>query len=343
MLNIVSRSLLTDGVTGPAKVVRNLIKGLQEIGYPHQLNRRLDSIRRLWIHDDKAALTMTGHLPPEVHVVAGPNLFVVPRQIPASMDLRKAVMLFPAAWVKDFWLQAGYTSGPMEVWPCGIDTANFRPSPKERDLVLIYFKSRFPDELEAAEKLMHSRGIKTITIRYGQYREVQFKDYLSRAKYLLWIGQPESQGIALQEALASNVPVLVWEVADFGHWENRASGYEIFTPEELKFIGCQSAPYFDARCGFQFSNVEELGHLADEMESNWQQFRPREFILERLNTAGQARALLAIYENHFGMRPSDSGLRIHDPGPWRNAKLPYSAILKLRATAKKARELWKSF
>ena len=35
---------------------------------------------------------------------------------------------------------------------------------------------------------------------------------LKQARFCIWIGRHESQGFAFQECLASNVPILVWDV-----------------------------------------------------------------------------------------------------------------------------------
>ena len=56
MINIISKSYLSRNVSGPKKVVDNLIKGLNILGYPYVVNKRLDACQRLWIHDDTVAL-----------------------------------------------------------------------------------------------------------------------------------------------------------------------------------------------------------------------------------------------------------------------------------------------
>ena len=55
MINIISKAYLSKNATGPKKVVDNFIKGLDILGYPYVINKRLDACQRLWIHDDTAA------------------------------------------------------------------------------------------------------------------------------------------------------------------------------------------------------------------------------------------------------------------------------------------------
>ncbi len=52
-------------------------------------------------------------------------------------------------------------------------------------------------------------GYKINLIEYGTYTEETYKYVLRRSFFGVWIGTTESQGIALQEALAANVPLIV--------------------------------------------------------------------------------------------------------------------------------------
>ena len=51
MINIISRAAVSNRASGPKKVVSNLIKGLEKIGYPYVVNARLDACKRLWIQE----------------------------------------------------------------------------------------------------------------------------------------------------------------------------------------------------------------------------------------------------------------------------------------------------
>jgi len=73
---------------GQIKVFKNLIKGLDRIGYPYVVNQRLDACERLWVHDDTRALPLLHKLPAEIKAIVGPNLYVMPRDMPRGLDLR---------------------------------------------------------------------------------------------------------------------------------------------------------------------------------------------------------------------------------------------------------------
>ena len=46
-------------------------------------------------------------------------------------------------------------------------------------------------------------------IEYGKYSEQDYINALNEAKFGIWLGCTESQGIGLQEALATDLPLIV--------------------------------------------------------------------------------------------------------------------------------------
>lgn len=62
MINIISRQPLVGDAsrpTGPYKVFANLLKGLEHIGHPYVVNRRVTAAPRLWVHDWPEACQQT--------------------------------------------------------------------------------------------------------------------------------------------------------------------------------------------------------------------------------------------------------------------------------------------
>jgi len=336
MLNIISRSILFKNVSGPKKVVENLIKGLDKLGYPYVINKRLDVCKRLWIHDDTVALKKIASLPPEIKVIVGPNLHNLPRSIPHNIDISRAIYLLPSEWWKNFFMYFGFKNAILDIWPVGIDTEEFKFFDKKNEFVLIYFKERLLDELYFAEKLLKQKRIPFKIIKYGTYKEEFYKNLLSRSRYIIWIGRHETQGIALEEALSCNIPILVWDIVSF-----RQLGYQmevkIFNDKEIdynKFI--TAAPYFDDSCGIKIKDASELEKAIDFMEKNLDKFQPRKYILENLSLEKQAKEFILLYQKHFGLSYEDGFKeKLLRSGDWLNNKLYYIIYLKLRSCIKK--------
>jgi glycosyltransferase involved in cell wall biosynthesis len=210
----------------------------------------------------------------------------------------------------EFWSDFGFNRSKLDYWPTGIDTNYFKERSKENcDVVLIYFKQRKEEELNIVKNLLEENKIKFETIIYGKYDQKDYLEKLKSVKYLIWIGRQESQGIALQEALATNVPILVWDVSSVGHWEpSSEKEKEIFNDQENNYNNTTSAYYFDDTCGIKTKEKESLKMLIEEMESRWREFEPRNYILKNLNLKKQASDLLKLFEKHFGIK-YDDGLK----------------------------------
>ena len=74
-----------------------------------------------------------------------------------------------------------------------------------------FFKRRKISELNFLKSFLENKNIKYKIFDYtSTYKENNFINYLKDSKYGIWLDASESQGFALQEALSSNVPLLVW-------------------------------------------------------------------------------------------------------------------------------------
>ena len=109
---------------------------------------------------------------------------------------------------------------------------------------------------------------------YEKYDENEYLNYLKEAKFGLWLGGHESQGFALQEALSTNVPLLVWSVSYMG--QEYGSFYGA--------IPATSIPYWDNRCGEFFYAYNELDAKFNTFIENINNYKPREYVLENLST-----------------------------------------------------------
>lgn len=312
----------------------NLVKGLEQISYPYVVNRHPDSTSRIWVHNDVFALPAVLRRRAAKRVV-GPNLFVMPRDIPA-LDFGGCVYITPSTWMDAVWRGCGFDSCPTHVWPVGVDTDEFRPAPGPRPetQVLLYHKRRDPRELAEIERTLEASGLTFRRITYGHYTEAEYRDALARAAFVVWHGRPESQGLALQEALASDVPLLVCDARTIlDAW---GDDYE-FQRDVARFPAT-AAPYFDETCGVKINNLRELKRAIERMRSELKAFSPREFVLRNLSLEGQARAFVGIWDEAWTPTPKPSA-RASDR-PWRPNVLDVLAFRvrrRLHLISRKAR------
>lgn len=336
MLNIISKSVLSNYTSGPQKVVKNLIKGLDLLGYPYILNGAPDSCKRLWIHDDTSALFVLHDLDNNIKTIVGPNLFSLVRQVPNEIDFSKTVYIHPSPWARDFWVNQGFDKCPVDYWPVGIDTETHKPSLSKKDIVLIYFKSRLPEELKKIEDILKNKNINYEIIIYGKYRHSDYIKTLKAVRYIIWIGRQESQGIALEEALSMNIPILVWDVKNVGHWLASSKEMSMFNSYENSYTNTTAAYYFDDRCGLKIKELNELVKGVDLMEKTWTNFKPREYILENLNLKKQAEEFLNLYKKYYGLTIED-GLKEKklNNKKWKNSKVFFLLYIRFKDFVKK--------
>jgi hypothetical protein len=296
MINIITNKY--ESASGPDKVVQNLIKGLSKLHYPYVINADINSCLRTYIPNRRNALRLLAKA--ESKVVVGPNLYVLPQDICRKCDFSRSLYVLPSEWNMVLWQELGFDLCPLRVWPTGIDTDSFAP----RELsfsnrrILIYHKERNPSELRTIESVVTRLHLEYTILYYGKYKQKDYIQALQNTSFVLWHGRHESQGLALQEALAMNVPVLVCDVASV--FDQYQVGYRYVWPELCRNMPATAAPYFDESCGLKIRDLDELEEAIDHMFSKLDQFAARDYVLGNLSLAGQAKKMIELYE-YWGM------------------------------------------
>ena len=193
------------------------------------------------------------------------------------------------------WLQRMYTEVldvPVMVCAAGVDTNlwNQWPNEKKQTDFLIYDKIRWHrgayerDLLSPIRKILDDHGFSYSTIKYGEYRETDFRASLASCAAMVFLCEHETQGFAYLQALASGIPILAWDRG--GTWEDPE-----FYPERVIFKGVSSVPYWDDRCGLKFRDAsdfsETLRRFWATMEAS--KFKPRDYVTEKLSLESCAR------------------------------------------------------
>jgi hypothetical protein len=192
-------------------------------------------------------------------------------------------ILVPGEWMRrmcePFWGDKVYA------WPVGIDTERWSPvgSDERSGGVLIYNKIRWEQEryerelVEPVRVELRKRGVRFEEIRYGGYREEQFREVLGRVRAMVFLCEHETQGLAYQEALSMGVPILAWDRG--GCWQDPS-----YYPDRVRYAPVTSVPYWEARCGEKFVGPGDFGDAWDLFwgRVNDGTYDPRGYVLENL-------------------------------------------------------------
>jgi hypothetical protein len=214
-------------------------------------------------------------------IIAGPNIIVSPEDsggILKSALIDKVVV--PSNWVKDYYIsKAPELLNKIYVWPSGVDVPNEEKVKKEYDF-LIYNKitkdTSFYDQIY---KYLIEQGFKVRTLVYGSFKQEEYFEALKKAKYLIYLSKSESQGLAMFEAWARNVPTFVWE-RGFMEYKND------------RFEGNTATPYLTEESGMSFKDFTEFQQKLNSFISY--SFTPRKYIEDNFNLKSSAQKYLDI-------------------------------------------------
>jgi hypothetical protein len=228
-------------------------------------------------------------------ILFGASLFSHPSDDPSLLTRRPVRrVLVPGEWMRRMF--EPYYGAAVHAWPVGIDTYAWTPtSPMHKDIdVLLYDKVRWererlvPELIAPVQAALGRRGLRVGSVRYGYYREEEFKSLVARARAMVFLCEHETQGIAYQQVLACDVPILAWDRG--GPWKDPS-----YYPNRANFGPVTSVPYWDDRCGRRFASVNEFETALDEFWDlvNHNAFAPRQYIESHLTLERCARDYLS--------------------------------------------------
>jgi hypothetical protein len=213
-----------------------------------------------------------------------------------ARDPRNRILTQPSEWPVEFYRNA--CGDKLRAMFVGIDTDYWQDlSGCRKDLdFLVYDKIRWdhgvvrgsaaPEIVDRTMEALDSRGLSYVVLRYGAHHLRQFRDALGRAKGMIFLCEHETQGLAYQEALASNVPVMALDEGVLVDPQQRR-----FASPNLKV---SSVPYFDASCGETFV-PETLAETLNRFMCHRSSYAPREYVLRNLSMRKAAEKYLELY------------------------------------------------
>lgn len=289
-------------LSGMQRVVHNFRLGLDQLKIAHSYNKPFFTIGKSQkVISFGIGINGVKGLAPTNPVIAAIG-FPYPSELPDlcnRYNIRK--FLQHSTWTLDFVRSAGvYSNDIFDLWPAGINTDEWSPiesGPRKELDVLIYNKIHWnKPAIESAlvqpiRDYLNSKNYSYCEIVYGSYSKEEYQKRLGQAKTMIFLVEHESQGIAYQECLSSNVPVIAWD-----------QGY-FLDPIRFKYdrpvVKTTSVPFFDQRCGAKFRDFNEFRSVFEPFFENALSgaFRPREFILENLSIDKSTRRMLDIYNS----------------------------------------------
>ena len=133
---------------------------------------------------------------------------------------------------------------------------------KRNQKCLVYFKNRSQQELDKLLNLLDRKNISYDLFEYGMYDNQKLIKAAKKNKFGILLDGSESQGFAIQEIMACNLPLLVWNLEQ----KHEAS----------------SVPYFDNNCGEIVNSYEQLVSNIDKFLSKINLYNPHILIKEKL-------------------------------------------------------------
>ena len=226
-------------------------------------------------------------------IVLGPGFFDHPAQDSALMeDPRIRSYLVPCNWMFDLFAPVYRRC---DIWFGGMDVSalpDFRDAAKSID-VLVYEKILWDREATEAAVVqpvlaeLRRKGLTVEILRYGSYDQSAYLSLLERSRSMVYLCEHETQGLACQQAMACNVPVLAW---DQGLWLDPIRNR--FTDRPVR---ASSVPYFSASCGDRFTGSEDFAAALERFFAHLGQYEPRQFVMDHLSLAQSARRYLEVY------------------------------------------------
>lgn len=227
-------------------------------------------------------------VPSNIKIIYGPGFFTFPSGPivgPTRDDLvGRCAFNTLSEWNKNVYLDmATSLVVPIVCFPYGVETDYFYPEnvAKEYDCIL-YVKSRPPELVAYAQKLLEEKGLRYKVFKYGSYNGNDYLYTLKRSKFMVVLDAHESQGFALQEAMSCNVPLLVLDIESM--YDEMANG-QTYTHEKYDpyLLIATSVPYWTDECGIIIHKKEQLSSSIDSMVNIYNTFTPRDYVLRTLS------------------------------------------------------------
>jgi len=226
--------------------------------------------------------------------ILGPSMYDHPSQNPNLMQNdRFKYYILTCKWLKNVFKKA--YGDKCVLWHAGISTDEWidvKHHKKSID-VLIYDKIRWEREkttslfLEPIKNCLDKKGLSYFVLKYGNITHNTYKKLLSKSRAMVFLCEHETQGMAYQEALASNVPIIAW---DHGWWTD-----PVWPAYSENPIPATSVPLFSPDCGEKFRMISDFPKIFEKFWSKLNKYNPRKFIQKKVSFKESASTYCKYY------------------------------------------------
>ncbi|ASU36784.1 glycosyltransferase [Mucilaginibacter xinganensis] len=281
---------------GVMMVALELMKGLDKINVPYRFN----DFAYIKKHPEEIACIigkpqLLFERKWENPVIFGAGVYSHPIECPDLFEKYPNVKRFlvPGDWMAEM-CRPWYGSKAI-AWPVGIDTEKWTPYAGQKSTdFLIYDKIRWQRDtfgktlIDPILKILDQHKLNYTFVRYGSYTHSELQEKIADSKAVIFLCEHETQGLAYQQILATDTPILAWDRGGF--WQD-----PYYYPEKVKYAPVSSVPYWHESCGLKFKEISEFEKQLDTFLSMRDKFKPRQFILNNLTLERSAERYLQIF------------------------------------------------
>lgn len=269
--------------SGPQKLINNVIK-ISKLTDAFVLNKHISENYYFINFDENNFLTIEKILQNKnSKVIVGPLYNQKDLKILAKLSLQYnnlKIVVASSSAKEDLEQITGLSvSNQVSILPVGVysesEIFNFQNQRKLIDNYqfdcLIYFKNRELKSLNEIISFLKNKNIRYKVLTYGDYKNKQLVKYALKSKFGLILGSTESQGIAINELMATNLPLFVID-KNINNYEN------------IKLYGT-TVPYWSSECGEKILDLNDFKMNFQRFLKNYESntYKPNNLINEKLS------------------------------------------------------------
>ncbi len=252
------------------------MRGLKRCGYPFtydSLSLPQKGSNVITFYQDavkeQIALKRSGHIrrlviaPCSLPIISSDPLFKYVVQHREYVDL----ILVHTEWAKHRIIENAPELEPIvTTWPIGVDLQEWSPpSTRTGKQVLVYQKNSPSEVLDSVVDSVNKENLEPVLLNYGNYNIDDFYRTLSDCFLAIFLSRVETQGMAMNECWAMDVPTINW-----------TDSKNIFNQHQ------HSAPLLTLQTGRHFCHSDELRQLLSDL--SWLgTCNPRNWIIGNLS------------------------------------------------------------